>query len=78
MTRIVKGTVCKTVGQLREVLKTFPDHLRIGGELEDCVTLEVWKIEKDDELSYEDEKCVAKEENRKTDFRRITITEGEE
>ena len=25
-----------------------------GSELDDCLTIEAWKIEKDDELSYED------------------------
>ena len=77
MTRIGKAIVCETVGELKKVLENFPDHLRIGGELDDCVTIEVWKIEKDDALSYGYEKCTAKDENRKADFRYITITEGD-
>jgi len=79
MTRIGKAKVCHTVGQLKEALKDLPDYLRFDTlDGEGCMSVETWKITRDDKASYADEKCNAVDESRKPDFRCVTITEGEE
>jgi len=78
MTRIGKGKVCRTVGELKDALKGFPDYIRFGGR-DECVTVETWRItKKDDEMSYGDERCAAEDEGRKPDYRFVTVVEGDE
>jgi hypothetical protein len=77
MIRIGEGVFCQNIGELKKAIADIPDDTRFammkdeGGYL-----VEIWKLRKStDGITYEYEKECADEENRKPNFRRVTIQE---
>ncbi|GHU67358.1 hypothetical protein FACS189447_09470 [Spirochaetia bacterium] len=74
-----KTICCQNIGELKNAIKDLPDSIRFTTMSdEDRIYLKFWKLTKDsDPLSYDDEKSMAADENRKPNFKRIEISEDE-
>jgi hypothetical protein len=78
MTRTKKGISCKTIGELKKAIANISDDTKFTtmGD-EDKYLVEIWKLQKDESVEYEDEKNNAECEDRKPNFIRVSISEDE-